>query len=224
MNSPAHRFDLPLRRHQLVRILPAAWDVLLASRVDLSDEPLLREWVRNGWPLIVRRPMPDEVGGLSLGLPLPPSAGKRRIAVQLQPDDVVSVGSLPSLHSVMQASPNAWLPCLRELDGLAKTYGVQAGVFGSLAWQWLTGVHYLGPNSDIDVAWALPSRERIESFLDDLADIESRAPMRVDGELIRHDGTGVNWREVHAGHTDLALKTATKVVMCSREAFIGEPA
>ena len=224
MNSPAHRFDLPLRRHQLVRILPAAWDVLLASRVDLSDEPLLREWVRNGWPLIVRRPMPDEVGGLSLGLPLPPSAGKRRIAVQLQPDDVVSVGSLPSLHSVMQASPNAWLPCLRELDGLAKTYGVQAGVFGSLAWQWLTGVHYLGPNSDIDVAWALPPRERIESFLDDLADIESRAPMRVDGELIRHDGTGVNWREVHAGHTDLALKTATEVVMCSREAFIGEPA
>ena len=224
MNSPAHRFDLPLRRHQLVRILPAAWDVLLASRVDLSDEPLLREWVRNGWPLIVRRPMPDEVGGLSLGLPLPPSAGKRRIAVQLQPDDVVSVGSLPSLHSVMQASPNAWLPCLRELDGLAKTYGVQAGVFGSLAWQWLTGVHYLGPNSDIDVAWALPPRERIESFLDDLADIESRAPMRVDGELIRHDGTGVNWREVHAGHTDLALKTATKVVMCLREAFIGEPA
>ena len=224
MNSPAHRFDLPLRRHQLVRILPAAWDVLLASRVDLSDEPLLREWVRNGWPLIVRRPMPDEVGGLSLGLPLPPSAGKRRIAVQLQPDDVVSVGSLPSLHSVMQASPNAWLPCLRELDGLAKTYGVQTGVFGSLAWQWLTGVHYLGPNSDIDVAWALPPRERIESFLDDLADIESRAPMRVDGELIRHDGTGVNWREVHAGHTDLALKTATEVVMCSREAFIGEPA
>jgi phosphoribosyl-dephospho-CoA transferase len=224
MNSPAHRFDLPLRRHQLVRILPAAWDVLLASRVDLSDEPLLREWVRNGWPLIVRRPMPDEVGGLSLGLPLPPSAGKRRIAVQLQPDDVVSVGSLPSLHSVMQASPNAWLPCLRELDGLARTYGVQAGVFGSLAWQWLTGVHYLGPNSDIDVAWALPPHERIESFLDDLADIESRAPMRVDGELIRHDGTGVNWREVHAGHTDLALKTATEVVMCSREAFIGEPA
>jgi phosphoribosyl-dephospho-CoA transferase len=222
MNSPAPRFDLPLRRHQLVRIHPAAWDALLASRVDLSDEPLLREWVRNGWPLIVRRPMLDEVGGLSLGLPLPPSAGKQRIAVQLQSDDVLSVGSLPSLHSVMQASPNAWLPCLRELDGFAKTYGVQAGVFGSLAWQWLTGLHYLGSNSDIDIAWTLPSRDRIEPFLDDLADIESRAPMRLDGELIRHDGTGVNWREVQGGHADLALKTATEVVMCSREAFIGE--
>ena len=224
MNLPARRFDLPLRRHQLVRIHPAAWDALLASRVDLSDEPLLREWVRNGWPLIVRRPMLDEVGGLSLGLPLPPSAGKQRIAVQLQSDDVLSVGSLPSLHSVMQASPNAWLPCLRELDGFAKTYGVQAGVFGSLAWQWLTGLHYLGSNSDIDIAWTLPSRDRIEPFLDDLADIESRAPMRLDGELIRHDGSGVNWREVHGGDADLALKTATEVVMCSREAFIGEPA
>jgi phosphoribosyl-dephospho-CoA transferase len=122
----------------------------------------------------------------------------------------------------MQASPNAWLPCLRELDGFAKTYGVQAGVFGSLAWQWLTGLHYLGSNSDIDIAWTLPSRDRIEPFLDDLADIESRAPMRLDGELIRHDGTGVNWREVQGGHADLALKTATEVVMCSREAFIGE--
>jgi phosphoribosyl-dephospho-CoA transferase len=224
VNSPTHRFDLPLRRHQLVRIRPAAWDALLVSRVDLSNEPLLRGWASSEWPLIVRRPMPGEAAGLSLGLPLPPSAGKRRIAVQLQPADVMSVASLPSLYNVMHASPNAWLPCLRELTGLAKTYGIQAGVFGSLAWQRLTGLQYLGSGSDIDIAWALPPRDRIEFFLDDLTDIESRAPMRLDGELIRHDSAGVNWREVRDGHADLALKTSTEVVMCSREAFIGVPA
>jgi phosphoribosyl-dephospho-CoA transferase len=48
--------------------------------------------------------------------------------------------------------------------------------------------------------------------------------MRVDGELLRTDGAGVNWRELHAGDAELALKTAADVVLYSRESFIGVPA
>lgn len=224
MNSPSLRFDALHQRHRLVSVFPAAWDALLASRNDLADEPLLRDWARNHWPLIVRRPMPGEEGGLTLGLPLPPSAGKRRIAVQLQPEDIAWVTPLPSLADVFATAPDAWHASLRELLGLATTYEVRTGVFGSLAWQWLTGLPYLSPGSDIDIAWERPCRDRIDPFLEALADLDARAPMRLDGELVRTDGAGVNWRELHASDAELALKTAVDVVLYPRESFIGAPA
>ena len=221
MNSPSLRFDTRPQRHRLVSVFPAAWDALLASRSDLADEPLLHDWARNHWPLIVRRPMPGEEGGVALGLPLPPSAGKRRIAVQLLPEGIASVMPLPGLAEVFDTSPDAWRSSLRELLALATKYDVRIGVFGSLAWQWLTGLTYLSPSSDIDIAWELPRRDRIDEFLDELAALDARAPMRVDGELVRTDGAGVNWRELHAGAAEVALKTAADVVLYPRESFIG---
>ena len=225
MHSPVPRSEPALPRHQLVRIRPAAWTALLASRPDLAGEPLLSGWAGRGWPLIVRRALPDEPGaGLPLGLPLPPSAGKRRVAVRVPHADIVSVAPLPSLAESAQSAPPAWQGCLRELIAVAERHGVEPRVFGSLAWQQLTGLTYLGPASDLDLVWPLPRRERIGALLAELAQVEAGAPMRLDGELVRADGAGVNWRELHAGIAELALKTATEVVLCSIDAFAGEPA
>ncbi|MBM7124106.1 malonate decarboxylase holo-[acyl-carrier-protein] synthase [Dyella flava] len=221
MNLPAPRSDQPLQRHQLVRVLPAAWDALLASRDDLANEPLLHDWARRGWPLIVRRPSPGDGEGLPLGLPLPPSAGKRRISIQMRAEDIIASERLPTLADCFHTAPPAWHPSLRQLMALAKKDGVQARVFGSLAWQRLTGLVYLSPRSDLDIIWTLPGLDVIHMFLADLAEIESHAPMRLDGELVRADGAGVNWRELHAAAAELVLKTANDVILCTRESFIG---
>lgn len=221
MNSPSLRSDQPLQRHQLVRVLPPAWDALLASRDDLASEPLLRDWARRGWPLIVRRPSPGEGEGLPLGLPLPPSAGKRRISIQMRAEDIIASERLPTLADCIETAPPAWQPSLQQLIALAKKDGVQARVFGSLAWQRMTGLVYLGPRSDLDIIWTLPSLDVIHMFLADLATIESHAPMRLDGELVRADGAGVNWRELHAAASELVLKTATDVILCPRTSFMG---
>lgn len=216
-----HPPEPSLGRHQLVRILPAAWDALFASRPDLGHDPVLQRWARKDWPLIVRRPMPGDGSGVPLGLPLPPTEGKRRIAIEVSPQDIHCVMSLPDLTQAVRAAPFAWRSALHELAALSSRYGVQAGVFGSLGWQWLTGLEYVHADSDVDIAWSLPVRERIVPFLRDLADIEARAPMRLDGELARDDGAAVNWREVWAGRRELALKTRGEVVVCSREQFLG---
>src|ERR1700689_994598 len=79
VNSPSPRAEPPLRRHQLVRVYPAAWESLLRARADLAGEPLLQDWARQGWPLIGRGPGPLDGEGVLLGLPLPPSSGKRRV-------------------------------------------------------------------------------------------------------------------------------------------------
>jgi phosphoribosyl-dephospho-CoA transferase len=221
MNSHAPQSDLLPQRHQLVRVRPAAWNAWLATRNDLANEPLLPGWVDRGWPLIVRRPAPGDGDGLPLGLPLPPSAGKRRIALQMAADDIVATTALPTLVECIDMAPTAWQLSLRELATHARAYGVEARVFGSLAWQRLTGLTYLSPGSDLDIVWTLPPRNRLSWFLSDLADIDSRAPIRIDGELLRADGAGVNWRELHSGAPELVLKTAADVILCRRESFIG---
>jgi phosphoribosyl-dephospho-CoA transferase len=200
---------------------PAAWAKLLRARSDLSGEPLLHDWAARGWPLIARRRGPLDGAGVLLGLPLPPSSGKRRIVVEMQVGDVASTSPLPSVSEVLGAAPVAWQPCLRELTDLSREYGVHGGVFGSLGWQWLTGLTYLGPGSDIDIAWTLPRPERLERFLADLADIDTRATMRLDGELVHAEGAAANWRELHAGGPDLVVKTADQVLLCARADFVG---
>ncbi len=213
-----------VQRHRLVRVHPAAWDALVDSRSDLATEPLLRDWARRGWPLIVRRRLPDDDAGVPLGLPLPPTHGKRRIAVELPAEAIASVRRLPELGMVIGTAPPRWRPHLANLAAIARDHDVHAGVFGSLGWQWLTGLPYLGPESDVDIAWALPRRERLGSLLDELAAIDTRSAMRIDGEVLRADGAGVNWRELRSGNAELALKTASDVMLVSRVDFIGAAA
>jgi phosphoribosyl-dephospho-CoA transferase len=213
--------DLQLKRHQLVHLFPAAWELLLTSKHGLVAELWLKKWADHHWPLIVRRPLPGETGGVSVGLPLPRSAGKQRIALQVRCADIASVAPVPSLLDVIRVTPQGWRSSVKQLAELAQLYHVQCGVFGSLAWQRLTGLDYLGPDSDLDVVWSLPHRTQMTEFLTRVAEIEAHAPMRIDGELIREDGAGVNWRELHTGAAELALKSLTGVRPCSVAAFVG---
>jgi len=131
-----------------------------------------------------------------VGLPLPLSAGKQEIALRVRRADIASVAPLPSLLDVIRLAPQCWRSSLRQLAELARLYHVQCGVFGALAWQRLTGFGYLGPDSDLDVVWSLPLRAQLTEFLTRVAEIDSCAPMRIDGELTREDGACVNWRAV----------------------------
>ncbi len=222
---PAERpLQLQLLRHRLVRVHPAAWDAIVDSRGDLATEPVLRDWARRGWPLIVRRRLPGDGAGVPLGLPLPPTHGKRRISVELPREAIASVHPLPELGMVIGTAPASWRSHLADLAAIARDHDVHAGVFGGLGWQWLTGLEYLGAKSDVDIAWTLPRSQRLEAFLDALAAVDARSPMRLDGEVLRADGAGVNWRELRSGSGELAVKTATEVVLCSRNAFIGAAA
>jgi phosphoribosyl-dephospho-CoA transferase len=213
--------NLHLKRHHLLRLFPAAWDTSLASHPDLSVRPWLGEWASHAWPLIVRRPLPGEPSRVSVGLPLPPSEGKRRIALQVCLADIASVAPLPRLSDVIGVAPQSWRPTLRQLVELAQKYQVRCGVFGSLAWQRLTGLSYLGLDSDLDIVWTLPRRDQITQFVANVAEIESHAPMRLDGEFRREDGAGVSWRELRSGASQLAVKVMTDVRLCSVVDFVG---
>lgn len=192
-----------LRRHDLVRVDPAAFADFAASlrAHDARDAgPLAFGWVEAGRPLIVRRFAEGESRlRVPLGLPLPPHAdGRRRIQVALAPEGVAA-SPAPSLAAVHATAPDAWRPTLDALIALGERHRLAPRPFGSLLWQALTGLDYLTPASDLDVLWPLAgSREpdRLRRLLDGIARVADAAPMRLDGEILMPDGGGVHWREL----------------------------
>jgi len=72
----------------------------------LADLPLVRTWVDQGWPVIVRRRAEGEDPDLApVGVPLPPAAGKRRVALLLPPD-----GVMRRCESMARSSPQTAAP------------------------------------------------------------------------------------------------------------------
>ena len=220
MTSPSNQPDRPPRRHDLIFVSPAAWRRLLETRDDLATEPLVAGWADRGWPLVARRVMAGEGDGLPLGLPLPPFAGKRRIAVLIRGDDVLSVKPAPGLETAIDVAPDAWRRTLEAVFASAIRYSVSPRVFGSLAWRLLTGLDYLSQGSDLDLLLPLDRGTDIARLTASLAAIESTAPMRLDGELMRDDGAGVNWRELHAGAREVLVKTSRGVALCPADDFL----
>ena len=221
MNSPSRCASESLRRHDLVFVSPTAWRSFLETREDLAGDPLVAGWVDRGWPLIARRLAPEEGHGVPLGLPLPPSAGKRRIGLLMDPAGVKSTARPPLLSAALRVAPGAWIPALRALNHVAARLGVEARVFGSLAWCLLTGLNYLSVSSDLDFILSLPHSRNFAELMTELDSIDSAAPMRLDGEIVRHDGVGVHWRELHSGARDVLAKTAGVPRLLNSAEFIG---
>ena len=193
---------------------------MLAARDDLAVEPLVARWAEEGWPAIRRRAIPGEPSGMALGMPLPPFAGKRRLAFVVQTDDVVSIARPPSLHVASGSAPSSWRSTLERLDELSLRHAVGARVFGSLAWQTLTGLDYVTRHSDLDLLLDIDRDTDLDRLTADLATIEATAPIRLDGELMRPDGAAVNWRELHSGADEVLVKRIDGVGLLDRRAFI----
>jgi phosphoribosyl-dephospho-CoA transferase len=213
--------DVARRRHDLVRAEPSAWAASLAARPDLAALPWVADWAANGWPLMVRRPTEgDALGRVPLGLPLPPSAGKLRLAFALPSEALGPSEPPPLLSQAMVSAPPAWRATLERLVTLDP--GVR--VFGALAWQALTGLQYLSPTSDLDLFWPMPEASQVERLLAAIAAIEAEAPMRLDGELATPDGAAVNWRELASGAEEVLVKRLHSLALNSRRAFLEDVA
>jgi phosphoribosyl-dephospho-CoA transferase len=220
MISHSNQPNQTLRRHDLIFVSPAAWHALLETRDDVVNERLVLNWADRGWPLVARRAIPGDTDGVALGLPLPPFAGKCRLAFLVQPDDIVATTRPLQLAAAINVAPAPWRHTLHQVAELASRHGVEARVFGSLAWQTLTGLEYLSAGSDLDLLLSFPPRGDLARLTAGLAAIEAAAPMRLDGEITRDDGAGVNWRELHTGAREVLVKRTSEVALLDSSLFL----
>jgi phosphoribosyl-dephospho-CoA transferase len=128
-------------------------------------------------------------------VPLPPAFGKRRVAVTVSARGVVKHASPPPLRVAAGAADTAWQRKIASILALGERLGLEPAVFGSLLWQYHTGLSYLTAVSDLDLLWRVPTDFALMPLLAGLAGADDGSP-RLDGEIVFSDGVAINWREL----------------------------
>jgi phosphoribosyl-dephospho-CoA transferase len=187
--------------------------VWLGRETHLPDRAEVRGHREAGLPFIVCR-HPTQIGkdNLSLGLALP---DKRRIGFCVEASGICRHRAPLSLDEVLPSLPDPWLPTINQLAAHLRTVGMEAGVYGSAAWQVMTGVSYLRGDSDLDLLLAPATEEQLRLVLEILGSMEGARP-RLDGEVILPDGGAVAWREAASESATLLVKTLSDVSLVPR--------
>lgn len=206
-----------LCRHDLLRVDPSAWDAMLSRQPALADTPLVAGWARRGYPVIVRRRLcGDDADAVPAALPLPPSHGRRRIAIALPSDAVAVLPPLP-LRDAARAAPRAWQGVVAALLELGQAVEATPRVFGALLWEHATSLPYLTAESDLDLIWPVPDRRILDRLLGELSRLDADGPVRLDGEILLPEGRAVHWREIAEARgpsAEVLVKSVDGVAMC----------
>jgi len=165
----------------------------------ISDDALrvhVAAWVATDRPLVVAR-QPDNIAAdtIAVGLALPPAQGKRRIALSVTSQEISRHSQPLLLADALVHAPMEWQSALAELDAAATGIDLELRVFGSLAWQALSGLPYLTPQSDIDLIWHAQSHTQLQQGVALLARWEQESGLRADGEVLFGKNSAVSWRE-----------------------------
>lgn len=178
-----------LERHTLAWLTVDGWQAAMFANPQHSAA--LAQWRQQDWPVVARRLDADAIDDeVCLGLPLPPDAAgvKVRIALRVPAAHIDHTSDATTLRSALPAC-GAWREPLAilcsELPGLR--------VFGSLAMQTLTGLHYVSPSSDVDVLFKPANREELEDGVAALTRHAQHLPL--DGEIVFPGGAAVSWKE-----------------------------
>ncbi len=200
-------------RHRLIYLDPARWTDILDAYPAHQANAVVADWIHAGRPLIARRPMCDDAAGLvSLGLPLPPSLGKQRLAFAVPADAILSDAPPPLLADAVRNAPAIWQETIAALVALE----LETRCFGSLAWAYLTGLPYLSETSDLDLLWQVATAKDAARLVAALVRIDAEAPMRLDGEIVTPAGLAVQWREFASDAPEMLAKATDGNRMIAR--------
>ena len=194
---------MSLHRHTLVWIKQSERAELYGRTAHELRRDALRRWFANDWPFVVRR-SEDALrsGQVQLGLPLPPSEGKHRLSFQADERAIARFTPPLLLDETALRLPERWRRPLLALARQTSASGATLRVYGSAAWQALTGLAYLHADSDVDLLFEPDSSAQLEAVLRAVAHWEKRSRMRADGEVLFPCRSAVSWREWNVARDD----------------------
>lgn len=199
---------LGLQRNQLVWLHPGAWQSILARTWDTPALSLLHHWAEQQLPLVVARQREGtDPAHISLGLPAPLRWERRKLALEAKPEHIARTGHFPWLHELVRQGH--WSGGVHAHARALQALGLQARVYGSHSWQFITGMPCVHAASDLDLCFEvpdLPTAMALCNVLAELAQLDDGMPM--DGEILFRQGSGVAWRELQQlaqGHVQQVL-------------------
>ena len=202
-----------MRRHDLATIRPGAPVQIGCNETAQNAEASVRDWIAGGLPLVVARQSGGPNGGtnqIAMGLTLPPNEGSLRIGCTLHVDDILQVCPPTPLLACIPSLPLKLVMPLLALAQDLQAIGVEALVYGSLAWQAISGLDYLHPGSDIDLLCEVDTLGQLHELIVILKKHSPTLDHRLDGEIRFPDGSAVAWLELANALQDPAAELLIK--------------
>ena len=198
-----------MQRHDLVTLHPGSPFRFACAAEDPVLQAAVGDWIGRGRPLVAARQAPDR-NEILLGLTLPLSHKRQRVGCIVDADAVASVQAPLRLGQCLHRLPAATAVPLAILEREIGRCGAALGVFGSLAWEVISGEDYRQPTSDVDVICDIATRYQFDASLAALHQAACVLDQRLDGELRFPDGNAVAWREIHDHRHDPAALVLAK--------------
>jgi phosphoribosyl-dephospho-CoA transferase len=207
-------------RHTFIQVDAEALERHGPSAPDRQTTEFVQIWFVEHRPAICTGSHADLPSGcVAAGIAMPPAQGKRRIALSLPRSAIVAHLPPPPLGEVAKTC-TLHRGALLELVRRAESARLQFSVFGSFAWQHLTGLRYVTESSDLDVLWWPRHVHELHTGVDLLARWESEFGLRADGEAVLPNEDAVSWREWAKSCDTLLLKNAVGARLAGRSACL----
>lgn len=207
-------------RHDLVWLAPG-WEGALAAPLARDALAAIRTWIARDRPAVACRAAPGAPGTIALGIALPPGGALRRVALSVAAAAVARVAPPLALAAALASAPAAWRHALAALDRDAREAGLAPRVYGSLAWQHLSGERYVHATSDVDLLVRAADAEELRRALSLLRPRALDAAPRLDGEVLLPGGRAVAWRELAAAPRRILVKSRSAVAIAPTSEVLG---
>jgi len=184
-----------MRRHDLAYLRPGCHLTFQCGAIDPVLKGRIAAWISAGHPLVVARQVSDSHQTL-LGLTLPAIEGKRRVGCLVDAVDVDRITPPLAISAILDSIPHGLDIPLMALARTIKACDAELGLFGSLAWEILTGKQYRNEHSDVDVICDIHSLKQVPQVLEALKKAAAALPCGLDGEIRFPNGHAVSWKEL----------------------------
>jgi phosphoribosyl-dephospho-CoA transferase len=196
------RIDMkrPLRRHDLAYL---SEDAAICAAICPALPPLLHawisDWIARGQPLVVARQHPLQDAAepqIHLGAALPLRLGRAKVACSVALTSLVRTTPALSTEKVSNVLPGRDARALARLSEWAERFGIELGVYGSTAWECLSGAGYRRSDSDVDLICDVRRRGTLTPWLRAMDAAAREMDGHLDGEIRFPNGRAVAWREL----------------------------
>lgn len=184
-----------MRRHDLVYLRPEATFTTPCAEPGSPFWLAARQWIARGRPLVAAR-QPTSGGPILLGLALPLHQARKRLSNLVEADQITDVRPPLSVECCVSRLAPPTGERLLALAAAIRGSGAALGVYGSLAWETLSGEAYRHAESDIDLICDVATPDQYALALTAFAQTAAHLPCRLDGELRFPNGDAVAWAEL----------------------------
>ncbi|AFK61512.1 malonate decarboxylase [Advenella kashmirensis WT001] len=199
-----------MRRHDLAYLYSNAEYQLLSPVQSPTAQAALQRWLHARHPLVVARQPAAADAQILLGLTLPPEAVHRRISVSICPDAIRAITPPLALADGVNTCTAAIAAPLKHLLQKCESHDITVSVYGSLAWEMLSGTTYRHDRSDIDVVCDIAHVAQLDPCIKALQQAQQALPCSLDGEIRFASGPAVNWKELSRTLLQPALRVVAK--------------